>query len=177
MQEIKYTGQKPVTDIQRDGKIIAVVGVQGSGKTILQTYLAIKRRLQGDSIYCNYHLYANFPYYYLDTKEDIFKNLDNIKNSSIIIDEFHAYLDSYDWHKEDVIEFVKDKMVTARRKGNWFITGNQLPQQYPLRLRKIIPVWLTPKITTKAYRKGKIIPKIITVEEVHKDLNKYRTSH
>lgn len=175
MREIKSFEQKPQPTVQRDGKIVAVIGTQGSGKTLTLTHLALMRRLQGDTIYCNYHLYANFPYYYLDKKEDIFKNLNDIKNSSIIIDEFHAYLDAYDWYKDEVINFVKTNMITARRNGNWCLTGNQLANQYPLRLRKIIPLWLTPKITSRAYRKGKIIPKVVTVEEVNKNLGTFTT--
>lgn len=174
--EGKETLIKPKTDIERDGKLIAVIGKQGAGKSLTMTYLGAIRQAQGDVIYSNYHLYGGFEYYYLENKDDVIRNLINIQNSTILADEFHYYIDAYNWHEKKVIEYVKTQMVLARRKGNYFIMGNQLKMQFPFRLREIIPIWIIPYIAkwekTRNEKGEKTrIPKVVKFYKVDKDNN------
>jgi len=166
---------KPASKTIRDGKLIGIVGVQGSGKSLTMAYLSAMAYYEGEKIYSNFHLYGGFDYTYLNNKEDVFNNLNNIRNSSIFVDEFHSYLDAYNWRDPEVIKFVKNQMVTARRKGNKFIMGNQLKSQFPYRLRTIIPLWLVPRIKKFKRVNGKKIPKIVEVYQVNKDTQEFST--
>ena len=168
---IKIHGEltKPQPLTKRDGKLIAVVGVQGAGKSLTMTYLAVQAYLQRETIYSNFHLYGGIEYIYLNEKEDVLKGLNGIYNSSIFADEFHAYLDAYDWRKPEVIDYVKTQMVTARRKGNKVIMGNQLKAQFPYRLRTIIPIWLLPRIKKFVTRHGRKVPYKVEVFQINKD--------
>lgn len=158
----------------RDGELIGVIGAQGSGKSLTMTYCGLTNLLKGDEIYSNYHLYGNFKYNYMNEKTDLFTQTEAIFNSTLLIDEFHSYLDAYDWKDKKVIEYVKQKMVTARRNGNYYIMGNQLKGQFPLRLRSIIPRWLLPEITRKGVRNGRVIPTILSVLEINRSENKIK---
>lgn len=167
--EINGELTKPQARTQRDGKLIAVVGVQGAGKSLTMTYLAVQAFLQKEIIYSNFHLYGGIKYYYLNEKQDVLKGLNGIFNSSIFADEFHAYLDAYDWRNKEVVDYVKTQMVTARRKGNRVVMGNQLKAQFPYRLRTIIPIWVLPRIKKFVKRKGKKIPYKVEVYQINKD--------
>lgn len=166
---------KEESNTKRDGALIGIVGAQGSGKSLTMTYLGLSRLAYfNDKLYSNYKLFGNFQYYYFDTKKDIFEEIKQINNSTIMLDEFHTYIDSYDWRDPVVSDFIKQKMVSARRKGNYFIMGNQLRSQFPKRLRIIMPIWILPYIKKRKYKNGKMIPYIVEYTEINKNTAKIR---
>lgn len=119
--------------------IIAIIGEQGSGKTMLMSVLLLLHKLDGHKIITNYDFRYKDEYIEgtdFELYEELFKQLENsIKTVQLGVDEAHVSFDSRTSRKNTKRTRILTQMRKAlKEKGNFYY-ATQFLNQVDVRLR------------------------------------------
>jgi len=119
--------------------IIGIVGLQGTGKTMVMTGLGYSEKLRGKQIYANYSL--KYPYTYIDSLQA----LDNIHDGIVLLDEFWLWVfnrSSMSRINQDIVKIV----MLNRKRGITILYTEQTYTQVDKLIRNVTNYWILPKI-------------------------------
>ena len=112
--------------------IRAVVGRRGSGKTLFLTYTADYLSKSGKLVVANFHLF-DIDYQYMSFK-DIYKNLNDLYDCILMLDEGHVGSDAYDFFRKNTRKLT-DFITQIRKRHIEIWTTTQIFKQLTKRFR------------------------------------------
>ena len=122
-----------------DSGLIAIVGEQGSGKTLTMTYFGYLAFKKGFQIYTNYKI--NFKHVYIDKLEDIEK----IKSGIALMDELWTWLDARAPASKRNM-YATQIFAKTRKRGNvWYYTM-QVSNMIDRRVRQYSDILVFPEV-------------------------------
>jgi len=125
--------------------IVAVLGMLGHGKTLTAVALTTMLKLLNDELGNDLSVLSNTPLkidYELFTSMD---QLDNRRNTIMLIDEFYMIADSYKWQSSSTF-MTTDVSMDLRKRNNTIILTSQYANQIAKRVRQLITLFIKPQM-------------------------------
>lgn len=114
--------------------ITAILGIRGSGKTLLMTAIAYDAHQKGFNIFANYTLYG-IPYTKVKGKQ-IEEKADMIKDGILLVDEMREAADSYSPFKATPKQVATFAAQSRKRRITIFYSAQDL-MQVAVRVRRL----------------------------------------
>lgn len=124
--------------------IIAVLGMLGHGKTLTAVSLTTLLKLFNDELGNKITVLSNTPlkieYEFLESMEQ----LEDCRNTIMLIDEFYMIADSYQWQSSSSF-MTTDVSMDLRKRNNTIILTSQYTNQIAKRVRQLITLFIKPQ--------------------------------
>ena len=124
--------------------IIAVLGNLGHGKTLTAVSLATMLKLINEELGNDVTILSNTP---LNIEHEFLERMSQLqdrRNTIMLIDEFYLIADSYSWQSSSSFMTV-DVSMDLRKRNNKIILTSQYYNQIAKRVRQLITLFIKPQ--------------------------------
>ena len=124
--------------------IIAVLGNLGHGKTLTAVSLATMLKLINEELGNDITILSNTP---LNIEHEFLERMSQLqdrRNTIMLIDEFYLIADSYSWQSSSSFMTV-DVSMDLRKRNNKIILTSQYYNQIAKRVRQLITLFIKPQ--------------------------------
>ena len=124
--------------------IIAVLGNLGHGKTLTAVSLATMLKLINEELGNDVTILSNTP---LNVEHEFLERMNQLqdrRNTIMLIDEFYLIADSYSWQSSSSFMTV-DISMDLRKRNNKIILTSQYYNQIAKRVRQLITLFIKPQ--------------------------------